>query len=55
LLAALMMIIWNYNKRFLILIDVYNTFCAFVCLKSMINSKKENLVAGAIIGTALIA
>ena len=53
--GALVMIIWNYNKRFQMMVDFYNIYSSYICLVSIINSKHENKIAAVIVTISFLS
>ena len=43
--AVLILIIWNYNEKFFMPLQLYSIYSAFVCLKAVINSQIEKTLA----------
>ena len=50
--AVVILIVWNYNAKFFVPLQMYSLYSAFVCLQAVINSQIEKTLAVIIIALA---
>ena len=53
--AVVILIVWNYNAHFFLLLQIYSLFSAFACLQAVINSRIEKTLAFIILVLAKLA
>ena len=51
-LGVLLLIVWNYNDHFFILLQLRNLYAAFAFLVAVINAPQEKVLAGIILALA---
>ncbi len=51
--GIIVQVVWNYNPKFYVILEVYALYSTFVALTAMINSRWEKHISAGILGFAL--